>query len=89
MIWKHAFRNAMLAPLTFGGLILAAFITGTVVTETVFAWPGVGRLAVEAVFNTDFPMMSSVVLLFTLIYVGLNLIIDVLYAYIDPRIRYT
>ena len=55
IVWKHALRNAMLAPLTFGGLILAAFFTGAVVTETVFAWPGLGRLAVQSVNNNDFP----------------------------------
>lgn len=88
VIWKHAFRNAMLAPLTYGGLILAALITGAVVTESVFGWPGMGRLAVEAVFNNDFPLMTGVVFFFTLIYVILNFIVDVSYAYIDPRIRY-
>ena len=88
VIWKHAFRNALLAPLTFGGLILAAFITGAVVTETVFGWPGLGRLAVQSVNNNDFPTMTGIVLLFTLIYLGMNLLVDVAYAFIDPRIRY-
>lgn len=88
IIWKHAFRNAMLAPLTFGGLILAAFITGAVVTETVFGWPGLGRLAVQSVTNNDFPTMTGVVLLFTIIYLGMNSLIDIAYAYVDPRIRY-
>lgn len=88
VIWKHAFRNALLAPLTFAGLILAAFITGAVVTETVFGWPGLGRLAVQSVNNNDFPTMTGIVLLFTLAYLGMNLLVDVAYAYIDPRIRY-
>lgn len=88
IIWKHAFRNAVIVPLTFSGLLVASYITGTVVTETVFAWPGLGRLAVDAVFNNDFPVVTGVVLIFTLIYVGINLIVDILYAVIDPRIRY-
>ena len=88
IVWKHALRNAMLAPLTFGGLILAAFFTGAVVTETVFGWPGLGRLAVQSVHNNDFPTMTGVVLVFTVIYLGINTLLDILYAYVDPRIRY-
>ncbi len=88
IVWKHALRNAMLAPLTFSGLILAAFFTGAVVTETVFAWPGLGRLAVQSVNNNDFPAMTGVVLVFTVIYLAINTLVDILYAYIDPRIRY-
>jgi peptide/nickel transport system permease protein len=88
IIWKHAFKNAVIVPLTFSGLLVASYITGTVVTETVFAWPGLGRLAVDAVFNNDFPVVTGVVLIFTLIYVGINLFVDIAYAVIDPRIRY-
>jgi len=88
LVWKHALRNALLAPLTYAGLVLAGLITGAVVTETVFAWPGVGRLAVQSVNNNDFPAMTGVVLMFSLIYLGMNLLIDVAYALIDPRIRY-
>lgn len=88
VIWKHAFRNALLAPLTYAGLLLAAFITGAVVTETVFGWPGLGRLAVQSVNNNDFPTMTGIVLLFTVAYLGMNLLVDLAYAYIDPRIRY-
>ncbi len=87
IIWKHAFRNALIAPLTFSGLLLAGFMTGTVVTETVFAWPGLGRLAVQAVFNNDFPVLTGVVLLVTAIYLAVNLMIDLTYALVDPRIR--
>lgn len=87
VIWKHAFRNAMIAPLTYAGVLLAAFLTGAVVTETVFAWPGLGRLAVLAVFNNDFPVMTGVVMIFTVLYVMVNLGVDLLYAVIDPRIR--
>ncbi len=89
VIWKHAFRNALIAPLTYASLLLAALVTGAVVTETVFAWPGLGRLGVSAVNNNDFPVIVAVVLFATMIYVATNLVVDVLYAYIDPRIRYT
>lgn len=87
VILKHAFRNAALVPLTYAGILLAAFITGAVVTETVFSWPGLGRLSVQAVFNTDFPMLSALVLLFTAIFLVTNLLIDMMYVVIDPRIR--
>ena len=87
VIWKHAFRNAAVVPLTYAGILLAAFITGAVVTETVFFWPGLGRLSVQAVFNTDFPMLSALVLLFTAVFLVANLLIDLLYVLIDPRIR--
>ena len=88
VVWKHAFRNAVLAPLTYAGLLLAGFMTGTVVTETVFAWPGLGRLAVQSVYDNDFPLMTGVVLVFAGMYVVVNFIVDVAYAYFDPRIRY-
>ena len=88
VVWKHAFRNALIPPLTLSALVLAGFITGTVVVETVFSWPGLGRLAVEAVWNNDFPVMTGCVLLFTAMYLGVNLLTDIAYAYIDPRIRY-
>jgi len=87
VILKHALRNAAVVPLTYGGILLAAFITGAVITETVFFWPGLGRLSVQAVFNTDFPMLSALVLLFTAVFLIANLLIDILYVVIDPRIR--
>lgn len=87
VIWKHAFRNATIAPLTNAGLLLAAFMTGTVVTESVFAWPGLGRLAVEAVRTNDFPVVTAVTLVFALLYVTANLFVDVAYAIVDPRVR--
>ena len=87
VIWKHAFRNALIAPLTYSALVFVAFLTGAVVTETVFAWPGLGRLAVTSVNNLDLPVLSGVVLVLTLLYVIVNLMTDVLYAVIDPRIR--
>ena len=87
VIWKHAFRNALIAPLTYSALVFVAFLTGAVVTETVFSWPGLGRLAVTSVNNLDLPVLSGVVLVLTSLYVIVNLMTDVLYAVIDPRIR--
>ena len=88
VIWKHAFRNAIIAPLTFSSLVLAGFITGAIVTETVFSWPGLGRLAFTAVDDNDFPLMVGLMLLFTFMFLIVNLLTDILYAYVDPRIRY-
>jgi ABC-type dipeptide/oligopeptide/nickel transport system permease component len=88
ILWKHAFKNAVIPPLTFSGLIMAAFITGAVVTESVFAWPGMGRLAFQAVVNNDFPVMTGVVLVFTAGFLLVNLLINISYAYLGPRIRY-
>ena len=87
IIWKHAFRNAMIAPLTYAALVFVAFLTGAVVTETVFSWPGLGSLAIRSVNNLDLAVLSGVVLILTLLYVVVNFLTDVLYAVIDPRIR--
>lgn len=88
VIWKHAFKNALIAPLTFSAIQLAAFVSGAIVAETVFSWPGVGRLSVEAVWQDDFPIITGTVLTISATYVLMNLIADVGYAFIDPRIRY-
>ena len=89
IILKHALRNALIPPLTFAGVTLGALVTGSLVTETVFAWPGLGQLAVQALFAFDYPLLQGVVIIFTLMYVVAAFLVDVLYAYIDPRIRYT
>ena len=88
IIWKHALRNAMIPPLTFAGITLGTLVTGSMVTETVFAWPGLGQLAYQAVLGSDYPLLQGVVIIFTLMYVGAAFVVDILYAYIDPRIRY-
>ena len=88
VIWKHCLRNAAIAPLTYFGLILGGSITGSVVIETVFDWPGVGLLAIRALGSRDFTVVQSVVLFFAVIYIVCNLMVDILYAYLDPRIRY-
>lgn len=89
VIWKHALKNALIPPLTFSALILVGFIGGTVVTETVFAWPGLGQMTYTSIINNDFPLMTGAVMVFTIVYVTAIFIIDLLYATIDPRIRYS
>ena len=89
VVWKHAFKNALIPPLTFSAIILVGFIGGTVVTETVFAWPGLGQMVYTAVINNDFPLMTGGVLVLTVAYVLMVFVIDLLYAAIDPRIRYS
>ncbi len=84
----HALRNAWLPIVTQLGVELGTLLSGAIITETVFAWPGVGRLAVQAVFERDFPVVEAVVLLAATIFVVLNLVVDLLYAVLDPRIRY-
>lgn len=88
VIWKHGFRNALIAPLTFATLLLIGFINGAIVVETIFAIPGLGRLAFQSINNNDFPIIVAVVLVVTALFVVGNFLTDLLYAYIDPRIRY-
>lgn len=88
VIWKHALRNAILPVFTFAGLMLSVIVAAAIVVEQVFAWPGVGRLAFQALNTRDFPLLQSIVLLWTLFVLGVNLVVDILYAVIDPRIRY-
>lgn len=89
VIWKHALRNSLIPVITYMGTILGRMVTGTVVVETVFAWPGIGRLAYESVMLRDFPVLQAVVLFMAAAFLSINLVVDVLYAYIDPRIRYS
>ena len=88
IIWVHALRNAAIAPLTYFGVIAGIILTGSVVIETVFVWPGAGQLAVEAIRARDFPVIQAVVLTFAAVFILANLLVDTLYAYVDPRIRY-
>lgn len=88
VIWKHCFRNALIVPFTYMGLIGAVLLTGSVVIETVFVWPGLGDLAIDAIRNRDFPVIQSIVILFAAFYIFINLAVDVMYAYLNPRIRY-
>lgn len=88
VIWKHGLRNALIPVVTFSGIIYVRWLTGSVVAETIFAWPGIGRLAYEAVLHRDFPMIQGLLLIFVGLYVIFNLAIDILYCWMDPRIRY-
>ena len=89
VIWlRHALRNASLPIVTVLGIELADLLTGAVIVETVFAWPGVGRLAVDAVSTRDYPVVQSAVLLIAMIYIGINLILDLAYPLLDPRVRH-
>jgi len=88
VIWKHALRNALIAPLTTAGILFANLIAGEVIIETVFNWPGVGRLTVEGLVARDFPLVQGVTLMLAGLVLLVNLLVDVLYAYVDPQIRY-
>lgn len=89
LVFKHALRNASIPLLTVIGLQFSALLGGSVLTETVFAWPGLGRLAVNAIFERDFPLVQGTVLTIALIFVLINLIVDMAYGFIDPRVTYS
>ena len=87
IIWKHALRNAAIVPLTYFGLLSGSLLTGSVVIESVFAWPGTGLLSIEAIRGRDYPVVQAVVILFAVVFLAINYIVDALYALVDPRIR--
>jgi len=87
VIWRHAVRNTLVPLLTTVGIILGGLLSGTFVVETIFNIPGLGSLAIQAIFARDYPVTMAIVLLFTVFYAGINLIVDLLYSAIDPRIR--
>lgn len=88
VVAKHAFKNAFIPILTLGAINFVILLNGTVVTETVFNWPGIGRLLVDAIRSRDFPVVQTCVLIASSLFVFVNLLVDILYAYLDPRIRY-
>ena len=88
VIYKHAMKNAIIPVLTFGGLTLAGLLNGSVVIEVVFAWPGIGRLLLQGISQRDFPVVQATVLAAGAFYVITALLVDILYAYVNPRIRY-
>ncbi len=88
VIWKHALRNALISPLTIIGMLLPGVVTGAVITEQIFNWPGMGRLLVEATFARDFPVVQAVVIITAILVLGINLLIDISYAWVDPQIRF-
>jgi ABC-type dipeptide/oligopeptide/nickel transport system permease component len=88
VVYKHALKNALIPVVTIIGLQLGTLLGGAVLTETVFAWPGVGRLTVDSIMARDYPVVQGTVLLLALTFVFVNLFVDILYSFLDPRIRY-
>jgi peptide/nickel transport system permease protein len=85
---RHAFRNSLIPVVTLVGLQFGVVLTGAVITETIFAWPGIGRLLIQSIGFRDYPMVQGCILLIAVTYVGVNLLTDVVYGWLDPRIRY-
>jgi len=88
VVYKHALRNALIPVITVAGMSFGGMLGGTVITETIFTRPGLGRIAVESIWTHDLPMIQGVAIVYVVIFISLNLIVDVIYAYVDPRIRY-
>ena len=88
VVWKHALKNAAIPIVTIVGIELGTLLGGSVITETIFAWPGVGRLSVQAIFNRDYPVVQSAVFLLASTFVIVNFLVDIVYTYLDPRIRF-
>jgi ABC-type dipeptide/oligopeptide/nickel transport system permease component len=89
VIWMHALRNVLIPVVTVMGLQFGALLGGAVVTETVFSWPGIGRMVIEAIQNRDYPVVQGTIFVFSLMFVVLNILVDACYVYLDPRVRLT
>jgi peptide/nickel transport system permease protein len=87
VVWKHALKNAAIPIVTIVGIELGTLLGGSVITETIFAWPGVGRLSVQAIYNRDYPVVQAAVFLLAATFIVVNLLVDLIYTYLDPRIR--
>ncbi|MGH9300284.1 MAG: ABC transporter permease [Acidimicrobiales bacterium] len=87
VLWRHVLRNALIPVVTYLGLVFGFLLSGTVIVETVFAWPGVGLAVTTAIHNRDYPVIQGFVLLTGTIFVVINLVVDLAYAYLDPRVR--
>ena len=87
VIWKHTLRNALITIITILGLQLGALLSGSVITETVFSWPGIGSLLIQSITTRDYKLAQGVIFFFALVYFFVNLIVDLLYTWVDPRIR--
>ena len=88
IIWWHACKNAAIPVVTIMGLQFGTLLGGAVVTETVFSWPGIGRLAIQGIYNRDYPIVQAAVFVAAAFFVGINFLVDLLYTFLDPRIRY-
>ncbi len=87
ILWRHAFRNALVSVITIIGLEFGALLSGAIIVETVFSWPGIGQLLIQGIGYRDFPLITGLVIIYTGMFVFLNLIVDLLYTVVDPRIR--
>jgi ABC-type dipeptide/oligopeptide/nickel transport system permease component len=87
VVLRHAFRNSLIPIVTIIGLQFGSVLTGAVITETIFAWPGVGRLLIQSIGFRDYPLVQGCILLISVTYVAMNLLTDVMYGLLDPRIR--
>ncbi len=88
VLWKHGLKNALLPVITFAVMLFVQFLGGAVVTETVFAWPGLGRLILESITTRDYPIVQAGVLVLSALYLTANLLVDMLYSYLNPKIRH-
>jgi peptide/nickel transport system permease protein len=88
VLWRHVLRNALVPVITVGGLELGTLLSGSIIVETVFAWPGSGSLLISAIQSRDYPLITGTVLIYTLAFVAINFMIDILYGAVDPRIRF-
>ncbi len=89
VLWRHALKNTLIPLVTVIGMQIGTLLGGAVVTETIFNWPGIGKLVIEAIWRRDYPIVQAVLLLSAFAFVAVNLIVDLLYTYLDPRIRYS
>ena len=88
VIWKHALRNALITPLTTLGMLIPSLVLGAVVAEIIFTWPGMGKMILESTFQKDFAVVQAITILTAVLVLTVNLLVDISYAYVDPRIRY-
>lgn len=88
VLWRHALRNALIPVTTVVGIQIGALIGGTVIIEDIFAWPGMGRFALQAIYERDYPVIQTIVIVIAAFYVSINLLVDVAYTYLDPKIRH-
>ena len=89
VLFRHVLKNALIPLTTIIGLQIAGLFSGSIVTETIFAWPGVGRFTVQAIYSRDFPTVQAIILIMASVIIFINLIVDILYSYLDPRIRFS
>ncbi len=89
LVYRHVLRNVLIPVITTVGLQFGALLGGAVLTESVFGWPGMGLLLVDSIFSRDYPMIQGIVLVFSALVISMNVLVDVLYGYVDPRIRYS